>query len=306
MIDIVVIGSTALYYHKNLNRHIMDFDFIAKYDDAIEYLNKRCATSILPFGGGKKLVAKCDNICEVEIAWEGSLAEELYNYVANDEKSLFIDSDISGVRMLIPSIDVLYTLKMSHRYLKNNPHFRKTMDDIHHLRSIGAKIPTELEDWFKRREQETYSYKHPNLMLDKKNFFSSDNVMYVYDHDSIHEAVAIHERPAYTYYAKDGHEVYSDKNKFFALSEEMRIAGVYEEACVLAIERSLVPFPNMKTPKDAFLLALEKVCTSITSGWFREYAWENYYKVIDFFEKHPDYYEKFSIAVAESNVKHFS
>ena len=45
---------------------------------------------------------------------------------------------------------------------------------------------------------------------------------------------------------------------------------------VLTIERSLVPYPGKKTPEQAYLMALEKVCTSITSGWFREFVWENY------------------------------
>ena len=32
------------------------------------------------------------------------------------------------------------------------------------------------------------------------------------------------------------------------------------------------------------MMALEKVCTSITSGWFREYAWENYHRVVHMYK----------------------
>ena len=42
-------------------------------------------------------------------------------------------------------------------------------------------------------------------------------------------------------------------------------------------------------------MALMKVCTSITSGWFREYAWENYDKVLDLYNElgEDDYVQRF-------------
>jgi hypothetical protein len=57
-----------------------------------------------------------------------------------------------------------------------------------------------------------------------------------------------------------------------------------EETYVLALERSLIPFPGKMQPRDAFKLALQKVCTSITSGWFREYAWNNYRKALESYD----------------------
>jgi len=44
-----------------------------------------------------------------------------------------------------------------------------------------------------------------------------------------------------------------------------------------------------------FEMALMKVCTSITSGWFREYAWENYQKVLDLYDSlgEDDYVKRF-------------
>lgn len=43
------------------------------------------------------------------------------------------------------------------------------------------------------------------------------------------------------------------------------------------------------------MMALEKVCTSITSGWFREYAYENYYEVVAMYHKlgKNDYIKRF-------------
>jgi hypothetical protein len=53
----------------------------------------------------------------------------------------------------------------------------------------------------------------------------------------------------------------------------------------LALERSLVPFDWRSGEDYAFKKALEKVCTSITSGFFREYAWEHYAAVINLYNK---------------------
>lgn len=48
---------------------------------------------------------------------------------------------------------------------------------------------------------------------------------------------------------------------------------------MLALERSQIPHAGNITPHASFLIALQKVCTSITSGWFREFAWEHYHEV---------------------------
>ena len=123
---------------------------------------------------------------------------------------------------------------------------------------------------------------------------------YTYDHDAIHRAVAYLEQPAYTYYKDDQAEVFCSKDKFFALRPEKRLYGVAEEAYVLALERSLIPHPGVLTPRKAFEMALMKVCTSITSGWFREFAWENYYDVVRIYN--PDYFQMFQEARAGGKI----
>jgi hypothetical protein len=100
----------------------------------------------------------------------------------------------------------------------------------------------------------------------------------LYDHDTIHLSVKHLDRPAYTYFKPDQNEVFCDRGMFEACDEQTRLYAVLEESYVLALERSQIPFPNMPR-KQSFDMALEKVCTSITSGWFREFSWENYDKV---------------------------
>jgi hypothetical protein len=79
---------------------------------------------------------------------------------------------------------------------------------------------------------------------------------------------------------------------------------VVEEAAVLAIERSLVPHPGIKTPEEAWRFALAKVCSSITSGWFREFAYENALEIIKLYPK--GYWEKFQEDVKSGLVKPFT
>lgn len=181
-------------------------------------------------------------------------------------------------------LNVLYAIKMSHRFLRNSPHFLKTHRDIMLMRQLGANMDDPvLHDIFKLREKETYNYKHPVLDQEKASFFSGDGVIYTYDHDSIHEAVKLMSKPAYQYYMKDNADVMTDKNKFFEQSEIIRLYGVYEETCVLALERSQIPNNFEIDPRSSFVTALIKVCTSITSGWFREYAWENFNTIISMY-----------------------
>lgn len=210
-----------------------------------------------------KRVYKTDSaIIEFEIAKPGNSTEVL----------LDIYSDATHA-----PLSALYALKMSHRYLKNSPHFSKTMQDIHAFRKAGYdKIPKELLEWSKLRRSETYWYKHPSLNATKEEFFT-DDVKYIYDHDSVHRAVALGPVPAYELYKVPGEEVMCSKELFDGLPLQTRLNGVYEEASVLAIERSLAH--HRGDPNRAFMFALEKVCTSITSGWFRRFAWEHFYDV---------------------------
>lgn len=216
---------------------------------------------------------------EFEIATPGNSSYDLWMY------------EFEG----FASLEVLLMLKLSHRYRRNSPHFLKTMRDIQKLRAHGVELSSYLKLLLPKREAETYTYAHPKLDVSKSAFFDGDGVPYVYDHDSIHEAVALVNLvgigkpwPAYKSYMKEGSEVMTSKELFFSVSEETRLYGVFEESCVLALERSQIPFADVENPphpRKSFEYALMKVCTSITSGWFREYAWENYDKVLDIYEK---------------------
>jgi hypothetical protein len=287
---ILIIGRHAL------NQHITklqptwalqqpkDIDIIASYDDAIKFLKSEGCTRVEPLHEGKKLHGikplgggKVYHY-EAELAWPDSTAESLLTAVWDRSEPL---ADSEGWR--IAPLDVIYALKMSHRYRKNSPHFHKTRRDILTMRALGASIGDNLQAWFKQREKETYTYSHPKLNTTRGKFFAGDGVDYIYDHDSIHQAVKVMGKPAFDFFKPDTAEVFCSKDLFFACDEAIRLNAVYEESCVLALERSVVPHPGVLTPEGAFAKALEKVSTSITSGWFREYAWENHDKALELY-----------------------
>lgn len=91
-------------------------------------------------------------------------------------------------------------------------------------------------------------------------------------------------------------------------SEDIRLASVYEESAVLALERAILP--SGTDPDIAFRIALEKVCTSIASGWWRDYAWENYHKVMQMYyerkDTENDLVKSFNKAQDEGVIKPFN
>jgi len=271
-----MVGSQAMRYFDLTGRKCLDTDYICtyhEYSDDVER-SKNKGTFVCSYQESKEyfVLKTTGGIFEYEITDFSDSGRQLHDIIL--EKSLH-----SGIAA---KPCVLLSLKESHKYKKNSPHFYKTMSDIRALRAYGVIEPDYLKQWRVFREAETYRYSHPVLEQKKDDFFKTDGVDYVYDHDSIHRSVAVEAVPAYTKYMKDGAEVNCDKQKFLSLPEHIKIYGVYEEACVLAIERSLAPIPLAMTPEQAFKYALMKVCTSITSGWFREYAWENHDKVLEF------------------------
>ena len=291
----LLIGSRALQraWDIRLPRLPVDYDYISTYGQFHAWVEQtkqaNMLNSCIPLTSKNFVVTwKIPNmIFEFEIAWPGSSGAKL----------LEITDSVVGSK--VAGLDVCLALKLSHRYLRNSPAFRKTMDDIWLLRNAGVIVGPELADWQRMREAMTYDYSHPRLNQTKSAFFDK-SVVYTYDHDSVHRAVAVECHPAYTFYKSDDAEVQCSRAKFDALPLQTRLNGVLEEAYVLAIERSLVPHPGALTPRQAFLTALMKVCTSITSGWFREFAWEHYYQVLAHYDE--NYVTKFNNAVNAGEV----
>lgn len=299
----LMVGSLPLHLLLEDSREPKDLDLLCRPAELQVFVENYKPAKIVVHGPNHISLQGCAEppglvklpIVDIEIAWPGSTGEAI----------LGPDTSTNGL-MVLPTVGTLYWLKMSHRYKKNTPHFEKTREDIlllrKHLENTGNVEEWSNPPWYKARNDETMAYNHPNLQpgQSKDAFFSGDGVKYYFDHDYIHTVVArIHgaSQPAYTYYLREGEEVACDKEKFFQLPLSERIRGVSEEATVLALERSQIPrrmdaqFSKDIDPAWSYRYALQRVCTSITSGWFREFAWEHYDEVLRDYPK--SYTEEF-------------
>ncbi len=289
-----ITGSTALKHYYPDWRNPRDIDYIAyenEYNEFIEVNKEKIITNI-PTKRGFTIHMLGSVPIEFEIAKNGNTSEQLINILQT--KTIY-GSD----KFLIPSF--IFTMKMSHRYLKNSPHFKKTMDDIIILKE-DMYVPPYLEEWLKLREKETYDYSHPKLNRSKFDFFdTATGIQYVYDHDSIHETVKHFSRPAYSLIKENQADVFCSKDKFFSLPETIKLFTVLEESYTLALERSQIPNNFEIDRKKSFMIALEKVCTSISSGWWREYAYDHYYQVLELYDE--GYVDKFHLGLKNGVVK---
>lgn len=215
-------------------------------------------------------------IIDVDLALEGNSSYDILTYWDTCSQS---DSDYA---------QILATIKLSHRF-KDSPSFEKTYTDLMYfvgghpsINSYIKQLPQELQEILVKREKETYvNQQKISLMKTKDEFFANDGVEYIHDHDMLHELVAILSVPAYKSFLKDGHDVYCDHKKFLALPISRKLHSVMEESAVIALERGVFPFNKQATiqseeMKKLLKFALRKVCTSLTSGWFRAFAYEHY------------------------------
>lgn len=301
----IVSGSMAMLSYPTL-----DFKYYRQPTDCDYLISEEVYNQIIPTFGNYKFhsenkwgysyisLDKTFSPMEFEIIDRNESSKLIYEYATN-----------LGKDRITPELYLM--MKLSHRYLKNSPHFLKTMRDIQFLRSKGITLNDELTRILKIREKETYTYAHPKLARSKVDFFENNQEGYtkqdylVWDHDSIHEAVKLLDKPAYDFIKISSADVLCSKDQFMKQLEHVKLFTVYEETAVLALERILIPGDFKASPKKAFLTALEKVCTSISSGWWREYAWEHYDAVIHFWRTIgvAKYINDYNKAKAAGNLK---
>jgi hypothetical protein len=271
----IIVGSVAGMKHKCVPpRKLKDVDVIG------EYASTKAFASSFGEINEEKETAKGT------IFFTENMIVELEDIDKSEHSSrLFSDMQKDAVDKVYASAEWLYFFKLSHRFKKDSPHFWKTVRDIFYMRSKGITLPNNSEGLMKEREELTYTNKLPKLNVKKTDFFKEEEVYWKYEHDDIHVAVKLYDKPAYTYFLKDGEEVMTDKNKFFSLPKDIQLASCCEEAITLTAERSLIPFDFRPDPDKMFLFSLMKVCTSITSGYFREFSYDNIYDIIKMYDQ---------------------
>jgi len=248
---------------------------------------------------------------ELIVAAPGSAYELALDYPASC-KTIFV----AGEEIPCAQLKLIAALKKAHlvtdkrwyHHIREYSYLKKLLDTPH---VKPSQWDDKLRAIFKLHRVEVAKKKHPKLNQSKQDFFGQKESYNIFDHDSIHVAVAHPRPPAYLSYKGDA-EVWCEKSKWDAISHAEKIRGVVEEACVLALERSIIPalFQDEKAErqiafvgeKRAFEMAVMKVSTTITSGWFREFAIENHDEVM---ANKPDYTKAFFEGIGLGIVKKF-
>lgn len=181
----------------------------------------------------------------------------------------------------------LALIKRSH--LHRSLSFQKHITHYHRYlhRQICKYAYTEDFQFLEERiklTKEQFHRGNPNLMQSKEDFFN-DAVVKKYDHDYLHELFAYYDKPLYTKLLRQEGVAWCEKDKWDLLSHQDKLKCMAEEVQVIAAERFMIP-KNWDYPsKLAYMKALEKVCTTLCSGWFRDYAIDHYPEALEMYNK---------------------
>jgi hypothetical protein len=240
---------------------------------------------------------------EFQIA-EESPATTAYLANAFEQIAAFTTLEVYGETTISASLQMLYSLKRSHRFLAR--HWEKHIRDYHLLKTLVNGVDS-MPEITKLKTEETKHTKHsPSLNKSKDEFFNDDVSNHTFEHDEIHHVMAHREWPMFTYIADSSSgTVKSSKQKFFELTYQQQIQCVLEEAYVIALERGILPMlyegKKLADAKSAFQWSMMRICTTLTSGYFREFSVEHYPDICESYD--PNYVDKFLKAVDNGYIK---
>jgi len=242
-----------------------------------------------------------EGIVEIHVPREGTA----HHRVLMEDHSL--QQEVCGFPIQVVALPVLAALKKAHLI---NPH--KWERHIEHYGTIKEILGVDVfkpKDFgvlelykLHRKEILACAKVAPKLNVRKGEFFGDKERYNIFDHDTVHKAVALGDIPAYTL-MKDG-EIWCSRAKWRKMTNEDKLRCLIEEASVLALERSIIPALFLKGQSFmgsewAYKMALHKICTTITSGFFRDYGIEHYQQAVD---GRPDYTKLFFEGVKQGVV----
>jgi hypothetical protein len=239
--------------------------------------------------------------------------ELVYSYMSSwlycrfaESMGTFDKATFYGVEMDVAPLEMLYSLKRAHRHSPRM--FHKHVRDYNRLRTLlnGKDLFPKITAMRYKETVERERLKTPSLNKTTKEFFDDKVSNRTFVHDQIHEVMAFGERPMFEKIKIDPNKVACSKEKFFqTLTEIERRRCVQEEAYVIALERAIIPMlfegEALANAYEAYKWAVMRICTTLCSGWFRDYAVENYDQIMFWYDK--DYVEKFLKAVEDGRIK---
>ena len=193
--------------------------------------------------------------------------------------------------------DSLLTLKLSH--LGWDILWEKHVADVEFLFSKGCVVDRGLYERLVKGWIRKHGKKWASLKGKDSTTFFEDAVARKYNHDSIHEIVAIYDKPLYEQLIHEG--VQCSEKGFEKLSYEDKIYLVKEEVWVTALERYLIPNDFKYSATLAYQQALKKLATTMSSGWFKFFILSNIHTLRKCRDR--SYIDKFKTAESQNLIK---
>jgi hypothetical protein len=254
-------GSQALNYYKGIEfDDTKDYDIVASEEQVNNYN--------LSFDGKDQI-----KYGKIEFINENLLNnKELANLVG------FYCADIPDIGIInILTRHGLYIMKRSHlfRPLKFARHMMQFQEIKRLCQPLKKNHLSLLRDRISLTKQK-FGDRVPKLNKTNEEFFD-DKVTKYYIHDDLHKVVAYTTNsPIYERLKVDSTLAKCEKDLWYKLSNEDKINCVREEGYVIALERFIIPKlengEKHMSQEMAFDKALEKICTTLTSGYFRAFA----------------------------------
>lgn len=191
----------------------------------------------------------------------------------------------------------LYAIKRGHIHIPNK-HWDKHIHDLHYIKALCGSLTDENSSLVKLHKQSTnqrVKHRTPKLIGVTKDDFFDDNVKKFYEHDNIHWSMKHGDKPMFMHMQINPGSVECLKHLWDNFSTQEKDWCVLEEAYVIALEREIIPtemgIKVGKLPFLAFKWALMRICTNLCSGWFRDWAIDNYFRILNQYDA--DYIVKF-------------
>jgi hypothetical protein len=288
----IIIGSRALkHWYPTEVREPKDYDIVGTYQELCDYVHQNY-----------KDIKSCQLSSEGKYFirfYKGPSVEFEHTQHKNDSQNHLITLSKRGAPLIIfPERNLtvhvafpfaLLAVKKSHLSVPLKQ-WEKHILDYHLLKAklSGQSIPAFFDTIYSNRLQETQNRGHistAKLCMTNDEFFDKSEplIKRYFVHDDIHNIVAYHNKPLFNRIKRDPRQASCDKGLFEALSYEDQLNAISEEAFVIALERKIIPNIMNKQPFDAhnaLKYSLQRICTTLTSGWFREYAQEHYMELL--------------------------
>jgi hypothetical protein len=288
----LIIGSRAIANHyPELNIRWSDIDLIATRED-VKYL----INALQP----KKVVDKNGLVSLVDIKPFGFYDTKNVEILLSDESPAlqsYLDY-VGGSGLRFAPKEVLYSIKKGHihfpiKFEKHIKHYSILHDDLGGVDNLSDIT----KQHFKETELRIGKLKTPSLNKSTKSFFDQSNgyVKSYFIHDDIHLVMSHYDRPVYERMQKDNSSAKCEKDMWNNFTFEEKCKCVLEEAYVIALERKVLPMlfggGRYTTSQESFDWSLMRICTTLCSGWFRQFATDNFYRIKEYYN--PKYVDKF-------------